>query len=100
MKIKPLRNRVFVELDPKVEKTPGGIIIPKTANPERDVVAGVVYEVGPGNPDPDFEGGVQPMEVKAGDRVLLVEMMGKEIKDPEKKLLLVREDDIQARIEE
>jgi chaperonin GroES len=77
--------------------TPTGIILPETAK-ERPQ-EGRVIAVGPGRVD---ESGKRvPMEVKVGDRVLFAKYAGTEFKtDTAKKLLILKESDILAIIEE
>jgi len=79
--------------------TKGGLIVPDTARekPQRaDVLA-----VGPGKLNED--GKRQPMEVKVGDTVLYAKYAGTEVKGEttdEDDLLVLREDDILAIVEE
>ncbi len=96
MKIRPLQDRVLVKRLEEEEKTSGGIIIPDTAKekPQR----GEIIAVGPGRKNED--GKVQPLDVKAGDKVLFSKYAGTEIKVEGEELLIMREDDIMAVIEE
>ncbi len=96
MKIRPLQDRVLVKRLEEEEKTSGGIIIPDTAKekPQR----GEIIAVGPGRKNED--GKVQPLDVKAGDKVLFSKYAGTEIKVEGEELLIMREDDIMAVIED
>ncbi len=96
MKIRPLQDRVIVKRLEEEEKTASGIIIPDTAKekPQR----GEIIAVGPGKKNED--GKVQPLDVKAGDKVLFSKYAGTEIKVEGEELLIMREDDIMAVIEE
>jgi chaperonin GroES len=91
MKIRPLHDRVLVKrLDPKDEKSPGGIIIPETAKEKPQ--EGEVVAVGKGK---ILEGGsVQPMNVKPGDKILFGKYAGTDVKIDDQEYLIMREDDI------
>ena len=67
MQFRPLHDRVVVRRIEEDERTPGGIIIPDTAKEKPQ--QGEVVAAGPGARDE--KGEVQPLDVKAGDRVLL-----------------------------
>ena len=90
MKVKPLNDRVLVRrMDPE-EKVKGGIIIPDTA--KEKPLEGKVVAVGAGRLD---ENGKRiPMEVKAGDRVLVGKYAGTEVKLDDVEHVLLREDEI------
>ena len=66
MKFRPLHDRVVIRRVESEEKTVGGIIIPDTA--KEKPMEGEVVAAGPGARNED--GKIQPLEVKAGDRVL------------------------------
>ena len=93
--IKPLGNRVVVEPIEQEEVTAGGIVLPETAKEKPQ--KGVILSVGPG--DRDEEGKRIPMDVKAGDTVLYAKYAGTEIKVDNKKLLILRESDLLAIVE-
>ena len=67
MKFRPLHDRMLVRRVEQETKTTGGIIIPDTA--QEKPMEGEVVAVGPGARGDD--GNVHPLDVKAGDRVLL-----------------------------
>ena len=90
MKFRPLHDRVVVRRIESDEKTKGGIIIPDTAKEKPQ--QGEVVAVGPGARDE--KGMVQPLDVKAGDRVLFGKYSGSEIKIDGEELLIMREDEI------
>jgi chaperonin GroES len=96
IKLKPLGNRVVVEPIEQEEVTSGGIVLPETAKEKPQ--KGTVLSVGPG--DRDDDGKFIPMEVKAGDKVLFAKYSGTEIKVEGKKLLILRESDLLAIVEE
>lgn len=91
MTIRPLSDRVLVKRLENEEKTsPGGIIIPDTAKEKPQ--EGEVVAVGPGKMLED--GKVQPMNVKAGNRVLFGKYAGTDVKIDDEDYLIMREDDI------
>lgn len=96
MKLKPLGNRVVIEPLEAEEVTAGGIVLPETAKEKPQ--KGKVQSIGPG--DRDEDGDYIPMDVKAGDTVLFAKYAGTEIKVDGKKLLILRESDLLAIIEE
>ena len=95
MKIKPLHDRVIVKRIEEEEKTKGGIIIPDSA--KEKPAEGKIVAVGNGKILED--GTRQPLEVKAGDRVLFGKYAGTEIKIDGEEHLIMREDDIIAIVE-
>jgi chaperonin GroES len=90
MKFRPLHDRVVLRRIEEDERTPGGIIIPDTAKEKPQ--QGEVVAVGPGARDE--RGVVQPLEVKAGDRVLFGKWSGSEVKIDDEELLIMKESDI------
>jgi chaperonin GroES len=93
--IRPLHDRVVVKRIEATEQMRGGIIIPDTAK-EKPQEAEVVA-VGPGKIQDD--GSRAPMDVKAGDTVLIGKYSGSEIKVGDDDLVIVREDEILAVVE-
>ena len=65
-KVRPLHDRLIVQLIEEGEQQVGGIIIPDTAKEKPQ--QGTVIAAGKGKVRED--GTVQPMDVKAGDTVL------------------------------
>ncbi|HWR64585.1 MAG TPA: co-chaperone GroES [Bellilinea sp.] len=93
--LKPLGSRVVVEPLEQEEVTAGGIVLPETAKEKPQ--KGVVLAIGPG--DRDDEGKRVAMDVKVGDTVLYAKYGGTEIKVDGKKLLILRESDLLAIVE-
>ena len=95
MKFRPLHDRVVVRRVEEDQKTAGGIIIPDTAaeKPQQ----GEVLAVGPGARDE--AGSVQPLDVKAGHRVLFGKWSGTEVKIDGEELLIMKESDIMGIVE-
>lgn len=85
--LKPLADRVIVEVAPAEEKTASGIIIPDTAKEKPQ--KGKVVAVGAGKKD-------EPLTVKVGDTVLYGKYSGTEITLDSKEYLIMRESDIFA----
>ena len=83
MKFRPLHDRVLIRRVESEEKTTGGIIIPDTA--KEKPMEGEVVAAGPGARGDD--GKLQPMDVKAGDRVLFGKWSGTEVKIDGEELL-------------
>ena len=90
MKFRPLHDRVVVKRIEEDAKTAGGIIIPDTA--KEKPMQGEIIAVGPGIRDE--KGKVQPLDVKAGDRVLFGKWSGTEVKIDGEDLLIMKESDI------
>jgi chaperonin GroES len=95
MKFRPLHDRVVVRRIEEDERTPGGIIIPDTAKEKPQ--QGEVIAVGPGARDE--KGVIQPLDVKAGDRVLFGKWSGTEVKVDGEELLIMKESDIMGVLE-
>ena len=85
--IKPLADRVIVEVSPAEEKTASGLIIPDTAKEKPQT--GTVVAVGTGKKD-------EPMTVKVGDTVLYGKYAGTEVSVDGHEYLIMRESDIFA----
>jgi chaperonin GroES len=90
MMIKPLHDRVAVELEEQETKTAGGIIIPDSA--KEKPVKGTVVAVGSGTRDD--KGNAISLDVKVGDKVIFGKWSGTEIEVSGKKLLIMKESDI------
>jgi chaperonin GroES len=95
MKFRPLHDRVLVKRIEQEEKTTGGIIIPETAKEKPQ--EGEIVAAGPGARKED--GTLQPLDVKAGDRVLFGKWSGTEVKVEGEELLIMKESDLLGVIE-
>ena len=96
MKLKPLGSRVVVEPREEEDVLASGIVLPETAKEKPQ--KGLVLSVGPG--DRDEDGKRIPMDVEEGDTVLFAKYSGTEIKVDNKKLLILRESDLLAIVDE
>lgn len=87
VQIKPLEDRILVEVLDAETKTASGLVIPDTAKekPQR----GTVVAVGDGKKE-------EPITVKVGDEVLYGKYAGTEITYEGKEYLIMRESDIYA----
>ena len=89
--IKPLHDRVILRrIEDNVNQTAGGLYIPDTAKEKPQ--EGEVIAAGLGKYKED--GTRQPLDVKAGDRVLFGKYSSSEIKVDGEELLIMREDEI------
>jgi len=90
MNIRPLHDRVLVKKLAAEDETSVGLIIPNTARAKP--LEALVISVGNGKV---LEGGeIQPLTVKAGDKVLIGEHSGSEVKLDGEDHIFLREDDI------
>ncbi|MGL5633767.1 MAG: co-chaperone GroES [Sarcina sp.] len=95
MNIKPLGNRVVIKRAVAEEKTKSGILLTGAAK-ERPQYAEVLA-VGPGVIVDDIR---QEMQVKVGDKVLYSQYAGNDIKVDGEEVIIIKEDDILAIIED
>ena len=96
MNLKPLHDRVLVKRVQEEETTKGGIIIPDTA--KEKPIKGEIVAAGPGKVADD--GKRIEMTVKTGDKVMFNKYAGTEVKVDGEELLVMREDDIVAIVED
>lgn len=89
MDVKPLGDRILVEVLEAEEKTKGGIVLPDTAKEKPQ--QGKVIAVGSGK---YIDGKLQPLEVKKGDLVLYGKYSGTELKMDDRQLLMLKEEDV------
>ncbi len=92
MKLRPLHDRVVVKRIEAQEEVRGGIIIPDTAK-EKPQEAEVIA-IGPGKLKED--GTRNPIDLKAGDRVLVGKYSGSEVKIDNEEFVILREDEVLA----
>jgi chaperonin GroES len=95
MNLKPLGDRLIVEVLDEEELTVSGIVLPDTAKekPQR----GRVLAVGPGGRNQETGEYVQ-MEVAEGDEVIFSKYGGSEIKLGTDEVLILRESDVLAKV--
>ncbi|MBU5266166.1 co-chaperone GroES [Virgibacillus proomii] len=90
--IKPLGDRVVIELVEQEEKTASGIVLPDSAKEKPQ--EGKVVAVGSGRVTENGE--KVALEVKEGDRIIFSKFAGTEVKYEGKEYLILRENDILA----
>lgn len=89
--IKPLGERVAIELIAKEETTSSGIVLPDSAQEKPQ--EGIVVAIGSGR---WTDKGRVPLELNEGDRVLFSKFGGTEVKVGGRELLVLSEHDILA----
>ncbi len=87
---KPLHDRVLVKRLPSEEKTAGGIIIPDSVQEKPQ--QGEIIAAGSGSRRAD--GAIEPLGVKAGDKILFGKYSGTEVKMQGVDYLIMKESDI------
>jgi len=92
--VTPLHDRVLVRRLEQKETERGGIIIPDTAK-EKPQEAQVIA-VGAGKRK--GKGGRIPLDVKPGDRILFGKYTGNDIKIDDQEYLILREEEILAKV--
>lgn len=96
MNIRPLHDRVVVRRLEAETTTKGGIVIPDSATEKP--IQGEVVAVGDGTL---LESGERrPLDLRVGDRVLFGKYAGTEVKLDDEELVVMRETDIMAVIED
>jgi chaperonin GroES len=91
--VTPLHDRVLVKRIEEKETVKGGIIIPDSAKEKPQ--EGEVIAVGAGKIE---KGERVPLDVKAGDRILFGKYSGTEIKLDNEEYLILREEEILAKL--
>ena len=95
MALRPLNDRIIVKRNDTELKTTGGIIIPDSAGEKPE--QGVVLAVGPGKRNE--QGQFVAPSVSPGDKVIFGKYSGQTVKLEGDELLVVREEDLFAVIE-
>ena len=95
MNVRPLHDRVIVQRLEEGEQKVGGIIIPDTAKekPQQGKV------IAAGNGKTTDEGRRIPLDVTAGDTILVGKYSGQEIKLDGEEYLIMKEDEVLAIID-
>ena len=91
--VTPLHDRVLVRRLEEKETAKGGIIIPDTAKEKPQ--EGEVMAVGAGKIE---KGKRVPLEVKLGDRILFGKYTGNDITIDDQEYMILREEEILAKI--
>lgn len=90
--IKPLGDRVIIELVEQDEKTASGIVLPDSAQEKPQ--EGKVIAVGSGRVND--KGQKVALEVSEGDRIIYSKFAGTEVEYQGTEYLIIREDDVLA----
>ncbi|ADB18387.1 chaperonin Cpn10 [Pirellula staleyi DSM 6068] len=96
LKLQPLGDRVVVRRESSESKTAGGIVLPDSA--KEKPARGVIVSVGNGKLLDNGTRGT--LQVKVDDRVLFSAWAGETFKVGDDELLLMREEDILAILED
>jgi chaperonin GroES len=96
MNLRPLHDRVIVKRLDQETKTASGIVLPEAAAEKPD--QGKVLAVGNGKILED--GKVRPLDVKVGDTVLFGKYSGQTVKVQGDEVLVMREEDIMAIVQQ
>jgi chaperonin GroES len=95
-KLKPLGDRLVIKPTEQEEVTASGLVLPETAKEKPQ--EGSVIATGPGRRDDD--GNRIEMDVAVDDTVLYAKYAGTEIKIEGEKLLILKESDVLAILED
>jgi len=96
MKLNPLHDRVVVKRVEADSKTASGLIIPDNSQEKSD--QGIVLAVGAGRRTE--AGSIVPMSLNVNDRVLFGKFAGQTVKIKGEEVLILKEDEVYAVIEE
>ena len=94
MNLKPLGDRLIVQVLEEEETTVSGIVLPDTAKEKPQL--GRVLAVGPGARDDD--GDYIAMDLEEGDEIIFSKYGGTEIKLGVDEVLILRESDVLAKV--
>ena len=92
MKLKPIRDRIVVQVLEAETVTKSGLVIPDAAVEKPS--QGDVLAVGTGKIAED--GTIVPMVIQTGDRVLFSKTAGQKVKIDNQEYLIMREEDVMA----
>jgi chaperonin GroES len=96
MQLKPLHDRIVVQVLEAETKTASGILIPDNA--AEKPTQGTILSVGAGRRADD--GSLISMSVKPGDRVLFGKFAGQTVKIDNQEYTILREEDVFAVVEQ
>ena len=94
MNVKPLGDRVVIQVNAEETTTSSGIVLPGSAQEKPQ--QGKIIAVGSGE---IVDGKKVPLDVKVGDEVIYSKYSGSEVKVGEDKFLIVKQSDILAIVE-
>jgi chaperonin GroES len=94
--LRPLHDRVIIKRLDQTTKTASGIVLPEIATEKPD--QGIVMAIGNGKILEN--GNIRPLDVKVNDLVLFGKHSGQVVKVDGEEILVMREEDIMAIIQE
>ena len=94
--IRPLHDRLVVERMEEERTSAGGIVIPDSATEKPS--KGTVVAVGKGKTLDN--GQVRQLDISVGDKILFGKYAGTEVKFEDKEVVVMREEDIMAVLED
>jgi chaperonin GroES len=93
IKIQPLGTRILVQAEELEDKTPGGLVVPPSANDDKRPATGKVVKLGEGK---DKDGKKISFEVKVGDNIYFKKYAPELITSNGEEYLLLEADDVLA----
>ena len=96
MNIRPLHDRVVIRRMEEERTSAGGIVIPDSATEKPS--KGTVVAVGKGKTLDN--GQVRQLDISVGDKILFGKYAGTEVKFEDKEVVVMREEDIMAVLED
>jgi len=96
MMIRPLHDRILARRLAEEDKTSGGVFIPDSA--KQKSLEALVISVGSGKRLAN--GSIQPLSIKAGDKILIAKYSEADVSLVGKDHIIVREDDVLAVLDE
>jgi chaperonin GroES len=93
IKIQPLGKRILVKAEELEDKTPGGLLIPPTANDDKRPATGKVVKLGLGK---DKKGKDFVFDIKVGDIIYFKKYSPEEVSIDGEDYLLLDVDDVLA----
>ena len=93
IKIQPLGKRILVQAEELEDKTPGGLLIPPSANDDKRPATGKVVKLGEGK---DEEGKKITFDLKVGDNIYFKKYAPEVITANGEEYLLLNAEDVLA----
>lgn len=95
MTVKPLGDRVVIKMIDSEEQTKGGLFITGNAQDKPEIAE--VIAVGPGGV---IDGNEVKMELKVGDHVIMGKFAGTNVKIDGEQLIILRQNEVIAKVED
>ena len=94
MKIKPLFDKILIQVIETEDKTKSGIILPSAAKEKQQIAK--VIAVGPGGM---VDGQQVKMQIKVGDKIIYPQYSGVNFKVDSKEYIIISQSDVLAIVE-